>query len=381
MRPSSYGKAPDTGRGGSITRLLEGAVRAGCFPGCVAGIECGAGDRQPLIVGAGRTRVGPSGVQPSAHTLYDLASLTKPLVVLTLFLLARRDDPRLVQRSIGDFVDGLGHWAGVSFGALLTHTSGMPAWVPLYAFGIPPENPSAIFSRVEPVARPGQRCIYSCPGFILLGMALERIFQERLDVLFRRKIAEPLGVETELMFQPPDVDLSRTAGGSNAPAAETALAAREGFDPATIPPNGPGLPDDGNARFFGGVAGNAGLFGSITGVLTLARSYLDGGTGFLRDEEIGFVRTLRTAGMEQHRSLGWQVASSPGCSAGRALNPGAIGHTGFTGPSIWIDYDRRRTFVLLANRHHPRHRVENNLHPFRRRFHSLAADSLETVEI
>ncbi len=373
MKPVS----PFGGPGDLISGMFERAVRAGCFPGCIAGILDTSVGREPLIISTGRTVLDSSGTRPSIRTLYDLASLTKPLVVLTLFLLARRDDPGLTQRAIGECVGDVGYWADVSFEAFLTHTSGMPAWVPLYARGVPSEEIVTIFSGIEPVARPGERCIYSCPGFILLGVALEQIYQERLEVLFRQNVAEVLGIEREVMFHP-DIDAFPVAGGSNAPSAERTLAAREGFDPSTIPVGGPGLPDDGNARFFRGAAGNAGLFGSVFGVLTLARLYLDGSEGFLGEEEIRYARTLKTPELEQHRSPGWQVASSPGCSAGPGLSPSSIGHTGFTGPSLWIDFERGRILVLLTNRHHPGHRPDNNLHPFRRRFHRVATELLES---
>ncbi len=107
--------------------------------------------------------------------------------------------------------------------------------------------------------------VYSCPGFILLGMMLERIAGTPLDRLFGDRVLHPLGLEEQLGFRP-EADRP-LAGGAVSPDTELRLVAERGLDPATIPPVGPALPDDGNARFLGGVAGNAGLFGTAAGVL------------------------------------------------------------------------------------------------------------------
>ena len=126
-------------------------------------------------------------------------------------------------------------------------------------------------------------------------------------------------------------------------------------------------------RFLGGVAGNAGLFGTIRGVLGLARALQTPGD-LLTGDEIGLATRNHTPGLGQARGLGWQLASSPGCSAGPALSTGAFGHTGFTGTSLWIDPERRLAIALLANRVHPGHRP-TDLHPLRRRFHQLVVQA------
>ena len=153
-----------------------------------------------------------------------------------------------------------------------------------------------------------------------------------------------------------------------------------GYDPRWIPPLAPGNPDDGNARFLGGVAGNAGLFGTARGVAILASEFLPGGGALLSADEAAAATSLRTTGLEEARSWGWQLASTSGCSAGEALSEGSFGHTGFTGVSVWCDPVTRGVFVLLTNRNHPSQRG-NDLHPLRRRFHALAAESLERYNV
>jgi CubicO group peptidase (beta-lactamase class C family) len=134
--------------------------------------------------------------------------------------------------------------------------------------------------------------------------------------------------------------------------------------------------DDGNARGLGGVAGNAGLFGTAAAVARLASEYLPGGGELLTAEEAALATRSHTRGLGQERGLGWQLAATPGCSAGPALPPEAFGHTGFAGTSVWVDPGARTAFVLLANRLHPGGRTPD-LHPLRRRFHCLASRTLQ----
>jgi CubicO group peptidase (beta-lactamase class C family) len=134
------------------------------------------------------------------------------------------------------------------------------------------------------------------------------------------------------------------------------------------------MPDDGNARFLGGVAGNAGLFGTVAGVLGMARAWLEPGL-LLTADEIALATADRTAGLGQARGLGWQLAATPGCSAGSALSPSSFGHTGFAGASLWVDPTRGTALALLGNRVHPAHRP-TDLHPLRRRFHRIVIDRL-----
>jgi CubicO group peptidase (beta-lactamase class C family) len=212
---------------------------------------------------------------------------------------------------------------------------------------------------------------YSCPGFILLGLALERILAAPLDVLFARRVLAPLGLTEAAGFRPsPKRPL---AGAASSPSVEVRKCRELEEDPATVPPMAANMPDDGNARFLGGVAANAGLFGTAAAVHRLASQYVVGAGELLEPDEIALATTPTgggTAQGEQLRGLGWQLARSPGCSAGPALSATAFGHTGFTGTSVWVDPERRAVLVLLMNRHHPGHH-EVDLHPLRRRLHAL----------
>jgi CubicO group peptidase (beta-lactamase class C family) len=133
---------------------------------------------------------------------------------------------------------------------------------------------------------------------------------------------------------------------------------------------------DGNAFFMGGAAGHAGLFSTAREVFRLACQ-------FLPSSEIVSPRSLHlftdnlTRGRGDERSVGWLLASTPGCSAGPRLPLTAFGHTGFTGTSLWIDPEKQRVFVLLTNRVHPKVGTIEMRGP-RQRFNSLAVEALES---
>jgi CubicO group peptidase (beta-lactamase class C family) len=309
----------------------------------------------------------------SEDTWFDLASLTKPLVTTTLSLLSFRCARFGLGTRVGEVLDELdgSAIAGLTVQHLLTHTSGLPAWLPLYclAEGSAGDLPIRL-GEVQLESPPGSRVVYSCVGFVILGLILERAWTQDLETLFSREVLAVLDLEGELGFSP-DTATGRLAGTTDRAVAEEKLVRETNFDPRWIPATGIGLPDDGNARFLGGPAGNSGLFGTARGVLSLASEYLVGGGELLTDEDVRLATKNHTPELEQARGLGWQLAGTSGCSAGPALPDEAFGHVGFTGVSVWLDPLSGRAGGLFLNRLHPGHR-EADLHPLRRRFNALA---------
>jgi len=355
--------------------LFKRAVAAGLAPGIVA--QWGKAGETPLGECTGFSTLRPEASPVSGTTWFDLASLSKPLVTTTLTLLAFRTSVLGPATVVGEVLDELRDTAvgEIPIRLLLTHTSGLPAWLPLYSLAEgKPQNLVQRLAEIDLEAAPGSRVIYSCVGFVILGLMLTRISDTGLDRLFRREVLDVLGLSQRLGFCP-DPKIHRLAGGALRPVAEESMVRGLGFDPRWIPPMKTGLPDDGNARFLDGVAGNAGLFGTVEGVAALAAEYLPGGGRLLTSEEATTSTTRYTGGLGEDRAFGWQVASTDGCSAGPGLSPESFGHTGFTGVSVWADPSSRGVFVLLTNRNHPGQR-EINLHPLRRRFHVLAAKTL-----
>ncbi len=354
----------------AVRELLARAVAAGVIPGGVAAWQ--VGDEPPEVVTAGCSVVRPVRRPTNADVRYDLASLTKPLATTTLMLLARRARLIDLDDNLGDILpEAEGRPAGaLRFGELLSHTAGLPAWVPLYALA-PQGGRQAVLETILSLPLAGRRrIVYSDVGFVLLGLVLERLLHEPLAEAFMRRVASPLGCAGAIGFAPLAAG-DAVAGGAASPSVEEALSRDAGFAAEVVPAPATGMPDDGNARFLGGAAGHAGLFGTAVAVLAVARQYLPGADGLLTDDEIQAVTRASIPPGDLVRSPGWQLAGSRASSAGRSLSPESWGHTGFTGTSAWVDPSRRAVLVLLSNRHHPTHRGVD-LHPLRRRFHALA---------
>jgi CubicO group peptidase (beta-lactamase class C family) len=355
-----------------VRRLLGRAVASGIAPGLAAVWHRDGSPPQSVEIGHANLCPAPLAVGPD--TWFDLASLTKPLVVTTLCLFAARRGDLDIASPIADVLpEARSREIGrATIHDLLCHSSGLPAWRPLYAMTDRPDEVLETILRIPLEYQPGSKVLYSCLDFILLGLTLERLAAEPLSVAFERQVLRPLDLAGELGYRP-DPELHRVAAGALAPRVERVMTAEQGLDPARVPAPEAGAPDDGNARFLGGIAGNAGLFGTARGIDRLAREFLPGGGRLLRPDEAAAATTIATDAPGETRGLGWQLASTPGSSAGASLSPSSFGHTGFTGTSVWVDPERRMAMVLLVNRHHPGHRTLD-LHPFRRRFHALVME-------
>lgn len=356
-----------------VSLLLARASAAGLGGGWVAA-ALSEGETGRCWV-SGRRAVGGEDVR--ADLWFDLASLTKPLITTTLLVLAGRDGLGL-DEPLGEFLPELkgSPWAGVTLGQCATHTAGFPAWEPLYLTGLGHDAYLVRLRAVQPAGAPGHEVIYSCLGFVALGMALERAGGADLATLSAELVLAPLGLTQECGFAP-ERDAA-VAAGEVGWWVEQALLRTRGL--AEKPPQGDGRVwpcDDGNARGLRGVAGNAGLFGSAAAVARIAAEYLPGGGELLTSAEASLATRCHTQGLSSARGLGWQLAATPGCSAGPALGSAAFGHTGFTGVSVWVDPTERSVLVLLGNRLHPGGRTPD-LHPLRRTFHRLARSGAET---
>ncbi len=355
-----------------IDDWAQSRIAAGDFPGAVWIVA--EGDRILAEGARGHAVLDPERIPASTATLYDLASLTKPLATAVLVLglhdsgVVRVEDPLARHLAGWNPADAR---ASVTLLDLLVHRSGLPAWNPLYAHASDRAGRIAHLSRIGLPRPPGTGVIYSCLGYILLGYMIEQATGAPLDRLFADRVAGPTGAE--VMFRPSAGMRRRIAATERGNVRERQLAGADaerynGWPASVIW----GETHDANARTQGGVSGNAGLFGTARGVLAIALAILDGRSGVVGPEGRADLLRNFTAGLGEDRSAGFQVASSPGSAAGPALSPRAVGHTGFTGTSLWIDPEARRVFVLLTNRVHPDFR-ELDMNRLRREFHALAA--------
>lgn len=373
---------------GRLAGLLEEGLSEGLFPGVGAIVL--EGERLLDEAYLGTARLGTGGTTGSTEaaatgsTLWDLASLTKPLAGAALALLLDADRSLSLDDPIARFSDLYRKtgFDGVTLRLLLLHAAGLPAWTPCYVRGEGRTAYRRTLAALDLEAKPGSAVTYSCLGYLLLADVLETVASAPVDVQFRDRIAVPLGVAGDLLFLPPDgSDSARAAGGEEGDATERRMVAELGLSYAGFRQGVVnGEVNDGNAwRRGAGVSLNAGLFGTVRAVARAARAWLEEGGGVLPGGAVAEALRAATPDGSPRRGLGWQLASEEN-AAGAALPPSAFGHTGFTGASVFCDPERGRVAVLLGNRLHGL-RGEGaaaggtppDLNPFRRRFHALAA--------
>ncbi len=364
-----------------IQAALQSAVDDGVFPGAQLAVRL-RGELQCMAV-AGRLSSEPPGLPVQLSTIYDLASLTKPLATATSVLL-------LIQRakvSLEEPVQQvLAELDGVPIGQatvrdLLAHRSGLPGWRPLFerleARGIVPVlsggNQSVkqhLLQMIhdEPLiyAR-GERSVYSDLGFMLLGFLVERLSGMALDIWCEKTIIRPLRADP-LMFCPvagkaqpgvvrPTVDASRIAPTERDEWRNRLLR---------------GEVHDENAAAMGGVAGHAGLFGTAESVLAVSGAWLHAYKGkwsILNEKLVREFTMCQEPASGSSWALGWDTPSAPS-SSGSCFSERSFGHLGYTGTSLWIDPLCELEVVLLSNRVHPSRKNEK-IKVFRPFIHDL----------
>ncbi|HJQ70867.1 MAG TPA: serine hydrolase domain-containing protein [Blastocatellia bacterium] len=356
-----------------VSNYLRSQIELGVFPGAQYVI---GQDGEVVAEGAvGWAVIEPERVAVNLDTIYDVASLTKPLVTALLAVIMTDrgliDLRAPVAQYLNEFdTEDKRHLTLID---LLTHRSGLPAWRALYLETTLAEVVPAIARLpLEPSVEGGSTApvVYGDLNYILVGYVLERVAGARLDRLARREIFDPLGLQ-RTMFNPPP-ELTRLT-------AATEL----GRNHERVTVGQPSVGDerlvwgevhDGNAQFLGGVSGHAGLFSTAREVFIIANQFLRD-SRLISRRSLELFRTNFTPDGASHRSIGWLLATTDDCSAGPMLSKSAFGHTGFTGTSVWIEPDPRRVLVLLTNRVHP-HVGKVEMKEPRRQFNSLAVEEL-----
>jgi CubicO group peptidase (beta-lactamase class C family) len=361
--------------------MLAGRIEANDFPSAVYVVA----ERGAVVLADALGYAVKDGEQHLAtiDTIYDLASLTKPLVTgLLCSLMIERGEAKL-DDAASRFLPELdtSDKRSITLRQLLTHTSGLPAWRPLYlAAGGERERVLQAIAREPLESLPGAHVRYSDLGFIMLGLMLERLTNSPLAETSRREIFEPLKLK-RTFFNPNKAMLTEMAACEMGNRYERETCGEP--EAASLYPWRSDLiwgeVHDGNAHFLGGAAGHAGLFSTAFETLRIATQFLSGLTEIFRPETCDLFRINMTEGLEEPRSIGWQLASMTGSTAGPRLPPESFGHLGFTGTSCWNDPLTERTFILLTNRTHARPLPFVNINDTRRRFHTLAVEALEAL--
>ena len=356
----------------AVDRLMQRAVFQGVFPG---GVILVAVHGKVVLRRAYGSADWFRRRAMACETVFDLASLTKPLATtLAVMHLVQRgllvlDQPCCVYWS--DFFKG--EKASITVRHLLGHSSGLPAWQPYYLLlkDMPGQErrKAALeewMAREPLLSPPGERACYSDIGFMVLQGVLERVAQTTLDRYLEASIWKPLSVKG-LFFNP-----------TQQPLTEAKYAATE-----LCPWRGRllvGHVHDDNAYAIGGVAGHAGLFGSADAVWNLLQNLFFIETGVIDDGpfESSLVKKFFERQKGTDWALGFDTPAEVGSSAGRYFSPESVGHLGFTGTSFWMDRRKGIIVILLTNRVHPS-RHNGRIKAFRPLLHDAVMEHIGSV--
>jgi CubicO group peptidase (beta-lactamase class C family) len=342
------------GRFDPVVAYLRSQVDS-AFPGATIAV----GYRDSVVLLAAVGHYGADDKRPvTPETIYDLASLTKVIGLTTAAMMlvdsGKLDLDAPVQRYVPAF-QGVNK-DRVTIRHLLTHSSGMPAWRPLYAEAKTREEALALIDTTALLKQPGDTFVYSDLGAITLAQAVEAITGQRLNDFLDARLFGPLGM-TSTRYLPPESWRNRIAPTEK----DTVFRHRLLW----------GEVHDENAGRLGGVSGHAGLFSTAPDLALFAQWLLH------KRAEGGVVRRFtqkQNIPPGSSRALGWDTPSELS-SAGTKMGPNAFGHTGFTGTSIWFDPDRGLCIILLTNRVNPT-RANTKILQVRRRVADLVNDAL-----
>ena len=323
-------------RNQEIDELIQRGITKKIFPGAVAYIaEHGA---MPYCEAFGNRMCTPEIKPMRRDTIFDLASLTKPIVTATLIMrLIEAGTVELnapIQNYLPEFIQ-----PQVTISHLLAHTSGLPAWRATYLKSKTKDGVVNYLYQIPLDYPTGTQVVYSCLGYILLGKLIEHLTGESLDGLAQKWIFQPLGMHWT-RYNPPSAWTDKCAATEDSNSFEKRMVDyqphdwREGIIVGEV--------HDENSHFLGGVSGNAGLFSTAADIGKFCQMLINGGDGVLRTESIERMATVHTTGLNESRSVGWII-----------LEDGSLYHTGFTGTSIWVNLERKLYAILLTNRVHP----------------------------
>ncbi len=364
-----------------IAEKMRGGVDEGVFPGAVLLVEHKG--RTVHHAAYGCACLLPEREPATKDTIYDLASLTKPIATATAaaFLVADGrlglDDP--LERVVPQLPQDALRKATIRH--LLNHTSGLPAWRPFYERIVPDgkrlrEQPlssrrAAACDAIhrEPLTEPvGGRCLYSDLGFILLGEISERIVKQEWSAFIHGEVFPRLGAQ-DLFY----MSESGPTGGVSLTNRRFAATEQDEWRGRMIR----GEVHDENAAVMGGVSAHAGLFGTAVAVARAVSPWL----AAMRGEASPIPASLAKEFVRKQKidpqgswALGWDTPSTGSggvpSSSGAHFSPASFGHLGYAGTSVWIDPERELLVVLLTNRVHPT-RKNDKIRAFRPAIHDV----------
>lgn len=328
----------------AISTLIEQKISAQVFPGAVVAII--KKDKVIYHAAFGDRIITPKHAPMLPDTLFDLASLTKPIVIGTLSMQLMESGKLSLDEPAETYLPAFKQ-PYITCRQLLIHTSGLPAWKPLYIETTSPDNVVQYLGSMPLESASGEKVTYSCLGYILMGKLISAVTGEALDTLAHNAIFKPLGMN-RTSYNPLPQAYDNCAATEDSNSYERRMvhsgqhgryykghAWREGVIIGEV--------HDENANYLGGVSGNAGLFSNARDLITFCQMLLqDGGTLISPDSVTALATPHTPPETSEQRSIGWHI-----------LADGSMYHTGFTGTSIRIDLEKELAAILLTNRVHP----------------------------
>jgi CubicO group peptidase (beta-lactamase class C family) len=344
MEPHAIGEVKESMDWTKLDAIIGEELASGKVPGAVV---CAGKGSEILYLKAFGSRTIVPDVQPMmADTIFDLASLTKPLATAGCILILMDhgklspDDPAC--RWLANF--DTDEKRGILIRHLLTHTSGLPPYMDAEKlkseFGEKcPDRVIEAIGKASLLSRPGEAFRYSCLGYITLGRIVEIVSGKTLDQFAAENIYRPMGMN-DTRYCPPDGWRDRIAGTEGGPDA----AVNRVHDPL--------------ARLMGGVSGNAGLYSTASDLARYCAMVLHGGTydGRRIFSDTAVQRLTQTQDANTGRAFGFDVSSDYAWLKGKSASKGAFCHSGYTGTSIVCDPESGVFVIILTNRVHPEDR-------------------------
>lgn len=346
----------DHGRLERAFSVVAGGVGRGAYAGAVAAV--GGADGAAAVRTYGHAATEPTVVPMTAETLFDLASLTKVVAATPAILRLLEDGAFVLETSVQHILPTFSD-PRVTIRHLLTHTSGLPAWRPLYLDHTGWEAYTEAICATPLVRDPGTQVEYSDLGFILLGAIITKVTGMSLPEYCRTAVFKPLGMSHTTWL--PTIDRERIAATERGNQVEYGMCKERAAEfPRWRREVMWGEANDGNC-FYGlqGVSSHAGLFATMSDLVKYAQAWLRRGDPILGPHTVALATRSHTPGIPgQNRGLGWYKPPVVPFPIGRfgggdMMSPAGYGHTGFTGTSLWIDPEKDLFMILLTNRLHP----------------------------
>jgi len=355
-----------------VSEYIEKNIKDDAFPGM--SLLVARGERILIDEVFGYKSLIPNKTELQKSSIYDLASLTKPLITALLTILTVQRNELSLETEISEVFHDFPY--SINIKQLLTHTSGLPAWYPLYLFQEPAYEQ---ISSMKLEAKPGRKVNYSCVGYILITKVLEKIYKMTFTEIVQNEIIDKLILKNTFIGKVPENRLDEVVPTELGNKFEREMADKdlkfkilsEKFqwrNELII-----GEPNDANAFYLNGNSGNAGLFSTPMDILKLSNEFYPDTTSLLKSENTNYFWKNLTCFKKSHRTAGFKLNSSVITSGGRSISRKAIGHNGFTGVSIWFEPETEYKFIVLTNRIHPEvkplpfNKIRRKLHKFIKR--------------